>query len=233
VALRAELLALRQAFAGLPATPPVTALRLLTASSEPDFLDFHYELLRVRGLEDGFHQQLRRAFAKRGAAAEDYLLGRLPREPDPEVQGDVLQLLGTLKHHGGQQLARTVAWARRLLASDAQTVSRRATWVLGWLGTAEDLELLAGRLAQAPAAEDRGWAATAMMQLCFSHPASGPRALHHLEQALRRERDLAALELVLISVQELSGKKLGLKASSRTPAPKAKVEAALRKALAP
>lgn len=200
-------------------------------SADTAELDRLYELLKDRDVADAEFQSRRMAFVRGGPAAEDYLLAKLAHETDRALQGDVLQLLGKLRYHGGKRLAETAEWARRLLRSDVDQVRCRALWVLGWVGGLDDLERLSNALRSDVNAENRGWAATAMMQLFMTDPRGAARWLASLEQALREERDEFALEKILISVQEISGKRLGLKSGSRERAPKEKLDAALRKAL--
>jgi hypothetical protein len=99
------------------------------------------------------------------------------------------------------------------------------------VGTPDDLDLLSDVLFRAANNEHRGWAATAMMQIFFADEATAKRSLGHLKQAIRSERDYFALEMILVGIQEITGKRLGLKSSSQDRAPKEKVDAARRKAL--
>jgi len=194
-------------------------------------LDRLYEQLRDRDVADAEFQSRRMAFVKKGASVEDYLLAKLAQETDPALQGDVLQLLGKLRYHGGQRLEETAAWARRLLGSEVDQVRCRALWVLGWVGGAGDLERLSSALRSDSNPENRGWAATAMMQLFMSDVMNAAQCLTPLRQALRKEEDVFALEKILVSLQEISGTRLGLKSGGQVPAPKEKLEAALKKAL--
>ncbi len=194
-------------------------------------LDLRYEQLKDRSVDDAEYQARRKAWLAGGVTVEDYLLGRLEGETDPVLQGDVLQILGRLRFHGGRRLPETAAWARRLIHSDVASVRCRALWVLGWVGGADDLAVLTQALDGDDNPENRGWAATAMMQLFLSDETTQAVWLGPLKQALHREKDEGALEKVLISLQEISGTKLGLKASTHAPAPKAKLDAALKKAL--
>lgn len=204
----------------------------LVASNDLEILDFHYGLLRDQSVGDVLYQHLRRAFSKRGPAGEDYLHRKLGAETDAVLQGDVLQLLGGMKNHGGKRLGETAEWARKLLQSDVDTVRCRALWVLGWLGTTDDIDtVIADRLFHDPDHENRGWAATAMMQIYFSDNTAAEKSLGCLKQAMRAEKDYFALEMILIAIQELTGKRFGLKSGSHERAAREKVDAALKKAL--
>ena len=80
-------------------------------------LDLRYEQLKDRSVDDAEYQARRKAWLAGGVTVEDYLLGRLEGETDPVLQGDVLQILGRLRFHGGRRLPETAAWARRLILS--------------------------------------------------------------------------------------------------------------------
>ncbi|NVN91000.1 MAG: HEAT repeat domain-containing protein [Desulfuromonadales bacterium] len=204
----------------------------LVTSNDVEFLDYHYGLLRDRSVDDILYQNLRRAFSKRGPAGEDYLHKKLVTETDASLQGDVLQVLGGMKNHGGKRLDETAEWARKLLQSDVDTLRCRALWVLGWLGTSDDIDnVVSDRLFHDPNNENRGWAATAMMQIFFSDNTTAEKSLGCLKQAIRAEKDYFALEMILIAIQELTGKRFGLKSGSNERAPREKVDTALKKAL--
>ncbi len=228
--------ALKRDFAALVKQPADAAaqaafIKRLISTHSPAVLDLHYRFLAERSLPDGLFRALRTSFSKRGPEGEDYLLERLPKERDPALQGDVLQMLGSYRYSGGKRLDETAAWARRLVRSEADTLVCRALWVLGWVGAPDDVAVLSEVLFDAASAENRGWAATALMQLAGTHPEVTAPAIAVLGRAIRVERGERALENMLISLQELTGQRLGLKASSHEPASSAKVQAALKKAL--
>ncbi len=204
----------------------------LVASNDAEFLDLHYELLRERTIDKGLFQFLRNFFDNRGPAGEDYLLEKIVVETDLALQGDVLQMLGGMRYRSGKRLAETAEWARILLKSDSDRLRCRAIWVLGWLGTPDDIDnLLSDRLFHDTNNENRGWAATAMMQIFFTDETTAEKSLGYLKQAIRTEKDYFTLEMILISIQEITGKRFGLKTRSHERAPKEKVDAALKKAL--
>jgi hypothetical protein len=203
----------------------------LTASNDMEYLDFHYQLLKEKNIDDDLYQRLRNNYAKRGTYAETYLLKKLVSETDTYLQGDVLQILGQMKYHGGKRLAETAEWARRLLNSENNSLRCRAIWVLGWLGTADDIDILSNILFTDDNNENRGWAATAFMQIFFSDSSEAEKSLGYLKKALETEKDYFTLEMILASIQEIMGKKLGISSRSHEQAPKEKVDKAVKKAL--
>ena len=79
--------------------------------------------------------------------------------------------------------------------------------------------------------ENRGWAATAMMQIFLTDKKTAEKSLVHLKEAIRAEKDTFALQMMLVSIQEITGKKLGLRSTGNERAPKETVDTALKKAL--
>jgi len=64
--------------------------------------------------------------------------------------------------------------------------------------------------------DNRCWAATAMMQMFFDYEEIAPKALAYLKKALETETATKAKWGILVSVQEISGGRLGLKSDSHT-----------------
>ncbi|RWX00575.1 hypothetical protein [Flavobacterium cerinum] len=81
------------------------------------------------------------------------------------------------------------------------------------IGTKIDLKVLNERLLNDPDPQLRGYAATAMRQIWFKHPKSKDEILKHIKKAIPEEKKEKALEGMIITVQELLKKKLGLKES--------------------
>ena len=106
------------------------------------------------------------------------------------------------------------------MKSDDDRLRCRAIWVLGWLGTWNDIDLLSDNLFYDPNNENRGWAAAAFMQIFNSNQATGEKSLHYLKQALTKETDSSTLEIILINIQEITGKKLGIHSGSHGGVPK-------------
>lgn len=206
-------------------------LKKLKESDDKKHLDFHYELLKEQDINEELFQLLRRKFTNRGPIAEDYLLEKITMEANTALQGDILQMLGGMKYYGGKRLDETAEWARLFLKSDIDSSRCRAIWVLGWLGTTDDIDLLSHNLFNDISNENRGWAATAFMQIFFSNEATAKKSFNYLKEALKRETDYFTLEMILVSIQEITGKKLGLSSSSRERAPNDKVDRALKRAL--
>lgn len=184
--------------------------KLLKTSNEEEMLNFHYALLKEKDLHNALHQMLRRELTKRGAVAEDYLLQKFEEEEDNHFKGDILQMLGGMKYERGKRLKETANLARANLNNDHTSLRYRSIIVLGWLGGSRDIDLLSVSLFKDENNENRGWAATAMMQIYFDKPKTADKSLKYLQAALHKEEDYFALKCILTALQEISGKKLGL-----------------------
>lgn len=193
-------------------------------------LAFHYELLSDTGMDSELYDWLCRKFSERGNEAEDHLLANFEREQDPAMQATVLQMLGTFKYRKGQRLKETAALARAALASPHEDLRCKGLWVIGWLGGTTDIAKVAPLLANDSAVANRGWAASALMQIVLNRRSAAPKALECLRAALEIESDPVALRGILVAVQEIAGKKFGLSSSSHDPPSEEKLQAALAKA---
>ncbi len=202
----------------------------LLESDSSAYLHFHYLLIATADCNANLFEWICRKFGDRGSVGEDYLLQRFADEPEDQVKARTLQILGGYKYAGGKRLGETASLARHFISSPTDVLRCRAIWVIGWLGSTSDIMKLAAVLHDDPEAELRCGAATAMMQIYFNHKTSAAKALPHLKKALEVETDLKAIEGVLVSIQEISGKKLGLRSTSHEPVGKEKLEAAKKKA---
>lgn len=202
----------------------------LLHSNAPEYLDYHYHLLELNDCDAELFALICRKFGQRGDAGESYLSTRIETETSDRVRATVLQILGGFKYTKGKCLGQTAQLARSFLDSSNPELRLRALWVIGWLGGSTDFAQLAEVLRSDPEPKNRGSAATAMMQIFFNDKSVATDALAHLKGSLMSEADLGALEEILISIQEISGEKLGLNASTHKPTVKAQVERAKRKA---
>ena len=202
----------------------------LVQSNATDFLDFHYSILAETETEKDLYDFIARKFKDRHSAGEDYLLNRIKSEQDDFIKATVLQILGLFKYSKINRATETADLARQFLTSESDTLRCRALWVIGWTGNVNDIEQISTLLFNDNNNENRCWAATAMMQISFNDKTSIEKSLSYLKIAIDKETDLKALEGVLVSIQEITGKKLGLNASSHDPPNEEKVAKALKKA---
>jgi hypothetical protein len=206
----------------------------LVAEHDEGALGYHYALLKERGVASMLHDAICRKFHKHGEAGERFLLREIRTEKDVHAKGTVLQILGGMRYSGGRHLDETAGIARHLLDSDEVFLRNRATIVLGWVGGTEDVDRLRTRLHEERDAETRGWAASTLMQLYLNNEDLASRRgelLGILKRALSSEEDDFVLSCILVAIQEIAGKKLGLSARSHKTPPRDRLERARKKVM--
>lgn len=187
--------------------------RALLTQNTPEFLDFHYSLLKETDIDTQLYETICRKFSERGEAGEQYLLTQIAQEPDPHIQAIALHILGTYKYKNGKHLDKTAALARNYLAATVAVLRAKALFVIGWTGIPSDIDQIAALLSHDPVPENRSWAATALMQLCFNHPEAAATCLQILRDALSPQTAWHTECAILVSMQEISGKRWGLDAT--------------------
>lgn len=176
----------------------------LLASNETEIISYHFNLLKKRE-NWKLYQQVRQAFLKRGVEGENFLIMRMKSEDDPELQGDALFLLGLLRSK------EALALARSFVSHQDPDHRYKACVVLGWIGTENDIDILRDLLLNDPKALIRGYAATAQRQLWRRLPETKSKILANLKKALGSEVDEDAISLIIVSIQTILNKGLGLK----------------------
>ena len=186
----------------------------LLSSDSTEFLDFHYLILQDKALSDQLKSTIKTFFYSEVVNKRDkevvcsFLYQKYTDGiEDISLKGDVIQLLGNLRSRHAKEVAlENIAIAKADLRY-------RSIIVLGWVGNKTDLKVLNERLLTDPDPQLRGYAATAMRQIWFNHPKSKEEILKHLKKAIPEENDEKALQGMIITIQELLKKKLGLKES--------------------
>jgi hypothetical protein len=181
----------------------------LLSSDNDAFLDFHLFILTNRSNE-ALYYMIRSFFNHRKdkVKAEEFLYKKYKSGiEDITLKADVIQILGNLcsKH------AKLVAHEN--ITADKGDLRYRSIIVLGWVGTKNDLEELNQRLINDKDPQLRGYAATAMRQIWFNHPKTKDEILIYIKEAIVNEKSEEALQGMILTVQDLTKKKLGLKES--------------------
>lgn len=202
----------------------------LTSINTLEYLDYHYSLLERSDIKPSTYDTICRAFNKRNYNGEDYLLERIRKESDEHVIATVLQILGRFKYSNGRRLNETADLARNFLHSESSKLRCRALWVIGWVGNKLDIGTLGEILFKDDNNENRGWAATAMMQIFFNDKCVKYESLKYLNKALDSETNPEALVCILVAIQEITEKKLGISSSSKNKVSQEKIEKAKIKA---
>ena len=176
----------------------------LVSSNDPDVIRYHYGLLSDRE-NVRLYQLIRAAFIERGKPGEEFLVKRAHEEKDPGLRADILHLLGRMRNPLGLELARDA------ISSNDPEMRHRGCYVLGWMGTETDIDLLQARLSEDLDPYVRGTAATALRQVWFRLPATKPRLLKALRQALELEENDEVVTLIVVSAQTITEKRFGLR----------------------
>ncbi len=185
---------------------------VLLSSDQPDFLEFHYNIIQDKSLSENVRSNIKSFFFseagnKRNKETVANFLYNKYRQgiEDITLRADVIQLLGNLRSTYAREVALENITIRK------GDLRYRSIIVLGWVGDKNDLEILNDRLLNDPDPQLRGYAATAMRQIWFNHPKTKDAILKYLKIAIEQEEDEKALEGIIITTQELLKKKLGLK----------------------
>ena len=197
----------------------------LMRSPDGATIEPHSELLRDRQ-NVHIYTRLRVAFKKYGAAGEAVLVERLGTETSPEMLADIIHLLG------GMRSASARGAALAAIDSPHEEIRRTACYVLGWIGTEHDMvTVLHQRLLSDPNNQIRSFAATSYRQIFYRIPEVRERALKDLKEALVQEADPVALGGIIVRVQTLMRRRVGLIGGPNEPEIKGDVVAAREKAL--
>lgn len=119
----------------------------------------------------------------------------------------MIQLLGNLRSKYAKEVALENITIRKA------DLRYRSIIVLGWVGGKTELKVLDDRLLNDPDPQLRGYAASAMRQIWFNHPKTKDEILGYIKNAIDKETDDKALTGMVLTVQALLKKKLGLKES--------------------
>ena len=179
-------------------------LKKLLSMPEPEAVEYHYNLLHRRENRE-LYLRVRAAFEKRGRAAEVFMLSKLSREPDTDLQADILLMLGLMRSLEARRIALD------FIPNESPKLRHFACLVLGWVGTEQDLAKLGKILLEDVEPRVRGTASTALRQMWYRIPVIKNQLPLYLMSALEKETDEQAQQEIIIVVQELLNKKLGLK----------------------
>ena len=179
-------------------------IKLLLSESDEASLEFHYNKLRSQKNRE-LHLRLRLAFIKRGEEGARYLVERIADEKDTAMQGDLLHMLGRLRHPAGLQMARAS------LSSNERETRHHACCVLGWMGEKADVTLLLTPLLKDAEPYVRTAATTAHSQIYDRLPELKAPLLQNLKQAFDAERDDTTMGWVIITIQYILKKRFGLR----------------------
>lgn len=183
--------------------------KMLLQSDSEEYLEMHYKYLKDRD-KKALYYYLRDAFGKRKDKdfVSQFLKVKFEQEEDTITKGDIIQILGNIKSKYAEILALDN------ICSDNKDIRYRCIIVLGWVGKDHTLPVLNERMLHDTIGQLRGYAATAMRQIWYNHPKTKEQITQLIKIAINKEADNDALIGMIITIQDMYRKKLGLKEST-------------------
>ena len=190
---------------------PVQLLKLKTkllADDNHSTLQFHYELLKNRSV-DTVYFSVRMFFANthNKQLVTDFLKTCFSTETDKIAKGDIIQILGHMRQMDALILA------EKNINDTSSEIRYKCIIVLGWMGTDKHFDILNEILKKDLDPINRGYAATAMRQIWYNYPKTKHTIIKLLKNALLIETEDVTLQCIIVTVQDILKKKLGLKES--------------------
>lgn len=187
----------------------------LLSSDSREFLEFHYSILDDNSMQEGTKNLIISFFysdvvnKRDKTVVADFLYEKYNTESDFEKKARLIQILGHLR----SPLVKEIV--EKEIHSPIRDIRYRCLIVMGWVGTTmEDLAVLNERMSNDEDGQLRGYAATAMRQMWYNKKSIKNRVTKYIKQAIVSETDTEALTGMIITLQDLHKKKLGIKESN-------------------
>ena len=180
--------------------------KLLLQSDNEEYLELHYKYLKNKG-KNALYNYIRNAFSKRSdkEMVLAFLRTKYKQETDSITRGDIIQILGNLKSKEAEQIAKNE------IHSSNTDIRYRCIIILGWVGKPATLAILNERMLNDPIGQLRCNAATAMRQIWYRYPKTKEEITGYIKNSIENETDNDALIGMIITIQDIYRKKLGLK----------------------
>ncbi|MGB4810896.1 MAG: HEAT repeat domain-containing protein [Methylophilaceae bacterium] len=194
------------------------------------YVEFHYDLLNDKTLDDHFKRDLASRFNEHGEKAENLLFSKLDKNEDVDFHGNIIFLLGKIK---SKNKTKVLAYARKLAEDENDFTRERAIIVLGWVGAMGDTKMIAQHLLQDKNAKCRAWSASSFMQMWFKNESVliKKKAFVAYKKALPYENDYLVLSIILSSIRTIGKTKLGISQTALDKLDIEKIEIAKIKAM--
>lgn len=183
--------------------------KLLLSENSLEVLELHYELIREHE-NSKLYQHLRAGLEKR-ANIEEFLLQKLNTEKDEKMQGDILHILGVIDS------VHAIDIAYDFIKHENEYHKEVATYVLGWVGKKEDIDLLNYHMINEKSALLRKTAASAHRQLAYRMPEAKKEIIQSLKQGFENEKDDEVIPWIIIMIETILIKKLGIREDKEDP----------------
>ncbi len=183
----------------------------LLSSDSNDFLEYHYLLMNNKNLDSGERDLIKSFFYSEVVNERDktkvgeFLLKKFEQEKTPQKQAELIKMLGYLRYSKVKKLA------IQEIKSPEYAIRFASIIVLGWIGNSKDLGYLNERMLNDPEGTLRQCGAAAMRQIWFRHKSTKLKITQYINSAIRNEINPDALTGMIITIQDLYRKKLGIK----------------------
>ncbi|CAM3510662.1 HEAT repeat domain-containing protein [Zobellia roscoffensis] len=184
---------------------------LLLKDDDEDVLQFHIDILNDRD-DPYLVRDIRSFFSKRKdqKKVSAFIATKIKDGiENPLLKADLIQILGNLR----SPLVKEIVHDE--IKSANRDIRYRCIIVMGWVGTTmTDLDVLNERMINDEDGQLRGYAATAMRQIWYNKKSVKNRVTKYIKEAIESEKDPEALTGMIITLQDLHKKKLGIKESN-------------------
>ncbi len=183
--------------------------KMIANHHDPEYLPPFYNLLRNCKIAI-LRSILRKDFITR-PNAEGFLIDQSKIETDSYMQGEILQLLGHMKSSCAAPMA------REYLNHNQNGHREVALFVLGWVGTENDIPLLTKHLLMEQEPHLRITAASAHRQLAHRMPELKMKLILSLKQGFENEKDDEVIPWIIIMIETVLIKRLGIREDKDNP----------------
>lgn len=183
--------------------------KILLSDNSPDICNYHYGLLRRRD-NMKLYLHIRAAFMDR-PNIEEFLLKKLQVENDDRLQADILQILGTIRSSHAVRIARDFINHRNEYHREV------ASFVLGWVGNKDDIQLLNKHMLNENTTLLRITAASAHRQIAWRIPDIKMNIVYSLKQGFENECSDEVLPWIIIMIETIMVKNLGIREDKQQP----------------
>lgn len=180
-------------------------IKELLENEDDEHYDIHYKFMCDKS-NDLLHERLCRAFTKRTVSAGFFLLEKaLDKNIDNSLLADIIQILGMM------EFPEIIKHIPNFLLNNDEVVRYKCIIVLGWLGQEKEISILYQILNSDELEYLRGFSATAMRQIWYNHPDLKNQIINYLYKRLLIEKSEMVNAMILISLQDILEKKIGLR----------------------
>lgn len=159
----------------------------LLSSNSDEILTYHLSLLRF---QDNFlfHNVMCSSFSKRGEQGADFLFKKLLDEKtSTNIKADIIHILGVMKYE------KILSILPKTINDKNEIIRYKTIIVLGWLGSRNEIDILANVLNSGDIDYLRGFSATAMRQIWFRHENLSKVILNIFLDILPKEKKIWSL----------------------------------------